>query len=56
MQILKRYSSICPNHKEKIKLYFELIGDMRIIREGFYTSYCPNCNEDFKVIPDNKIS
>ena len=49
--ILKKHTTKCPTCKNR--LWFELIGSIRIVRNYMYNFKCPTCNTFGKVWADN---
>lgn len=49
---LKRGTVHCPKHK-KVRLHFEQVHGMRMIRDGVLHAHCPECKDDYKIIPDS---
>lgn len=48
---LKRGALYCPKH-ETVRLHFEQVHGMRVIRDGVLHAHCPECKSDYKVQPN----
>lgn len=47
MNILKQHTVDCPECE--VRLWFEGIGGMRVVRNHQYNSQCPSCKKERKV-------
>jgi hypothetical protein len=46
-EILKKGTLKCPHCKEP--MHFEIIGSMRVVRNGLYEARCPNSRRYYNV-------
>ena len=54
-RVLKRGVLACPKPC-RTALHFEVMGGMRIVRNGYLNARCPECKEEFLVTPNEDHS
>lgn len=47
---LKRGTGFCPDH-QMVRLHFEQVHGMRVIRNGVLHALCPKCKTNYTVEP-----